>query len=251
MWICFAAPLCSHLAIPVLAGNTLFARRLSILVSRRKHWLTTPPNAKETIMKTVFTLATLALSLTLGLAPGMASSAGLVRKNPQGGITAVSGEKVTGQNGGTFAGARGGVTDGQGNAVGGSASKATGANGGTFARAGRFQKSADGSASRSGGFAASNANGSASRSAVAQRNADGSASRSSQAAVTGAKGSAATSGSATRSADGTVNANRETTATSAATGNSADVKSSYTSGSGASRTVTCTNAAGQTIACGK
>ena len=64
-----------------------------------------------------------------------------------------------------------------------------------------------------------------------------------------AKGSVASAGSATRSADGAVTQNRTTTATSAASGNSVQSTTSYNKDSGRTRTTTCYDAAGATIAC--
>ena len=83
-------------------------------------------------------------------------------------------------------------------------------------------------------------------------NADGSASRQRALSATGARGSVSTSGSATRDASGHVARSRSSTATNAATGNSAQASTTYTrdaDGINASRSVTCYDASGATIAC--
>jgi hypothetical protein len=139
--------------------------------------------------------------------------------NADGGVTAGAAASRTTSKG-TRNSARAVKTDAAGNKVGGSASSTTLANGGTAARAGKFQKNADGSASRQGAMSAS-----------------------------GAKGSVSSSGGTTRNADGTVSGSRDTQATNNATGNSANVNSTYQSGQGVTRTATCTDAVGATIAC--
>jgi hypothetical protein len=54
----------------------------------------------------------------------------------------------------------------------------------------------------------------------------------------------------TRSADGTAAGERHTTATNANTGVTFDASTAYTQGSGISRSATCKDAAGNTVACG-
>lgn len=111
-------------------------------------------------------------------------------------------------------------TDGAGNAVVATGAAARGPNGASAARAGVTSRSADGAVQHKSGMRAESA-----------------------------KGSVASSGSATRSADGTITQNRTTTATSATSGNSAQSTSSYNKESGRTRTTTCYDAAGATIAC--
>src|SRR3989344_1270007 len=64
-----------------------------------------------------------------------------------------------------------------------------------------------------------------------------------------AQGSLHSSGGASRNADGSVEQARSTTATSAATGNSVQTQSSYSKGSGLSRSATCYDASGTAMAC--
>lgn len=139
--------------------------------------------------------------------------------NADGGVTAGAVASRSGSKG-TRNSIRAVKTDSDGNTVGGSASRATLANGGTVSRVGKFQKNADGSATRQGAFSAS-----------------------------GARGDVTSSGSTTRNADGTVSVSRDTQATNSATGNSANVSTTYQSGQGVTRTVTCTDAAGAAIPC--
>jgi hypothetical protein len=54
----------------------------------------------------------------------------------------------------------------------------------------------------------------------------------------------------TRNADGTATGERNTTATNANTGVTLDASTTYTQGSGISRSATCKDAAGNTVACG-
>src|SRR3989344_2859249 len=63
------------------------------------------------------------------------------------------------------------------------------------------------------------------------------------------QGSLHSGGGASRNADGSVEQARSTTATSAATGNSVQTQSSYSKGSGLSRSATCYDASGTAMAC--
>jgi hypothetical protein len=91
-----------------------------------------------------------------------------------------------------------------------------------------------------------------SRSARYDRNADGSASASNNASAIGRDGgSAERSGSYTRNADGTASGQRSTSVTNANTGVTVDGSTTYTKGSGFSRSATCTDAAGNAVSCGK
>jgi hypothetical protein len=78
-------------------------------------------------------------------------------------------------------------------------------------------------------------------------NADGSATRRGGVAVEGARGSVVSGGSTTRNPDGTYSGGRTTTATGA--NGSATATSTWDSTNGASRTVTCKDPAGNTVAC--
>lgn len=120
---------------------------------------------------------------------------------------------------------------------------------GSYARARQWQAGGQGNASGSRGATVSGANGgSATRQASAYRNADGSAARQGSASVSGANGgTASTSGSISRSADGSVTGGRQTSVTGA-NGNS--YQGSTTVGNGSiSHTGTCTNGAGEVVAC--
>jgi hypothetical protein len=57
-------------------------------------------------------------------------------------------------------------------------------------------------------------------------------------------------GSYTHNADGTASAGRSTTATNGNTGVTLDASTTYTQGSGVSRSASCKDAAGNTVACG-
>ena len=109
--------------------------------------------------------------------------------------------------------------DGSGNATLRSGGVYRGPNGGTAVRAGQTTRSADGTISHQSGFAAQGAGG----------------------------GSVQSSGGLTRSAAG-VNQSRATTAT-AANGNTYSGSTSYDPQTGLSHTATCTDAAGNAIAC--
>ena len=83
------------------------------------------------------------------------------------------------------------------------------------------------------------------------RTEDGAVDAASRAGVSGDNGSAASTRSFTRSADGsTASAARSTTATNANTGVTYDGSSSWTKGSGFSRSGSCTDSAGNTVTCG-
>jgi hypothetical protein len=79
-------------------------------------------------------------------------------------------------------------------------------------------------------------------------NADGSASRTGGFATSGTQGTVQSSGSATRTADGVVSGERTTSATGAQ-GGTYNASTTYQSGQGVTRTATCSNAAGDTVAC--
>jgi hypothetical protein len=79
-------------------------------------------------------------------------------------------------------------------------------------------------------------------------NTDGSASRTGGFAASGSQGTVQSSGSANRAADGTVSGERTTSATGAQ-GGTYNANTTYQSGQGVTRTATCTNAAGETVAC--
>jgi hypothetical protein len=159
----------------------------------------------------------LALSAEGAMAQGFASGRA-ARKNAAGGVTAGQGRAVQGENGG-FVGGRGFASDGEGNAAGASGQAFKGPNGAAGARAGKWSRSSDGSVDHQSGGA-----------------------------VTGAAGSASTSGSASRDAAGNTTASRNTQATSN-TGATYDGSTTYESGSGASHSGTCTDSAGNVVAC--
>lgn len=117
---------------------------------------------------------------------------------------------------------QGAAADGQGNVGAGKGGGFTTASGGQGLRSRQFNRSADGSANASGQGALTTANGS----------------------------SADRSGSFTRDADGNASGDRSTTATNANTGMTMDASTSYTKGSGISRSTTCHDAAGNTVSCG-
>lgn len=77
---------------------------------------------------------------------------------------------------------------------------------------------------------------------------DGTVTRNAGAATSGARGSASSQGNFTRSADGTASGSRSTNATNATTGNSYSGSTTLNDGA-LSHSGTCTNAAGETIAC--
>lgn len=124
----------------------------------------------------------------------------------------------TGPNGGKIVGGRGVATDGQGNGIAGSANCARSANA-AACRAGVTTRTADGTVNHRSGFASEGPNG----------------------------GQVNSSGGFTKSADGAVDQSRSTTATGQ--NGSVTVDGSYTSESGRSRTITCTDTSGAVIAC--
>ena len=120
---------------------------------------------------------------------------------------------------------------------------------GSYARGRQWQADGQGNASGSSGGTVDGVNGgSASRQGGFYRNADGSAGRQGSASVNGANGgSASTSGGVTRDANGNVVGGRSTTATGQ-NGNSYDGSTTVSDGT-VTHTGTCTNAAGEEIAC--
>lgn len=141
-------------------------------------------------------------------------------QNAAGGHTSSFGQSYRGANGGSFANGRRVQSDAAGNEYGASGAAATTANGGRFNRAGTFSRSADGSSTRQGGYQAS-----------------------------GQQGSIVSSGSSTRNADGTVYGDRNTQINNAKTGINKDIDTSYATGQGVTRTATCTDAMGVSVAC--
>jgi hypothetical protein len=83
------------------------------------------------------------------------------------------------------------------------------------------------------------------------RGEDGAVRATSRAGVSGDNGSAASSKTVTRSADGsTASAERNTTATNNHTGVTYDGQTTWTKGSGLSRSGSCKDSAGNTVTCG-
>lgn len=173
--------------------------------------------------RTTLLLAALVLTGTSAATMPDASAQGRIRGHAvahtgDGGRTAVTGAAARGDRGAYTRGRR--VTsDGHGNVDGRSGAYAAGANGGTAQRQGSFYRNADGSAGRQGSASVNGPNG----------------------------GSAATSGSIARDAQGNVNGSRSTSATGK-NGNSYSGSTSVQNGV-VTHTGTCTNAAGETIAC--
>ncbi len=167
-------------------------------------------------MKTSAIIAAALMACSVGFAEqadaqGRARGA---RVNEAGGVSA-------GQvhNNGRRAGARGVVTDGNGNAAAGGVSCAQG-------EAGR-----------------------ACRAGVTTVTEEGAVNHHSGAAVQGANGAGAvTQGGFTRSEDGVVTGQRDTTIADAE-GNARNATTTYDSANGITRTVTCTNANGAVVAC--
>lgn len=87
------------------------------------------------------------------------------------------------------------------------------------------------------------------RSSRFKRGADGSVQADSHGAVSGDKGSAQRDASFTRTADGSASGERTTTATNNKTGVTYDASTSYSKGSGISRSASCTDASGNSVAC--
>lgn len=142
-----------------------------------------------------------------------------IRENPAGGVTAGAARHHAGPNG-AMASRRVLRTDGEGNAMATSGRVWQGANGGVGARAGVTTRSADGSVQHESGLAASSA-----------------------------KGSVTSQGGFTKDAEGNVVQSRNTTATSAATGNSYQGNTSYNKDTGLTHSGTCYDAGGNVIAC--
>jgi hypothetical protein len=119
--------------------------------------------------------------------------------------------------------ARGGVNaDGQGNVHGAAGNGFSTAAGGQGLRTSKFNRSADGSLAASNNASVTTANG----------------------------GSAERNGSFSRSTDGTASGWRDTTVTNASTGVTFNGSTSYTQGSGVSRSASCKDASGNTVSCG-
>ncbi len=120
---------------------------------------------------------------------------------------------------------------------------------GMAGRAAGTTVAADGTVTRAstGGFMGANGSKGA-RASSTSVSPDGTVSRSANASTSGARGSASSQGSFTRSADGTASGSRSTSATNAATGNSYSGTTTLSNGQ-LSHSGTCTNAAGETIAC--
>lgn len=141
-----------------------------------------------------------------------------VAHTADGGRIAAGGAAARGPNGAYARGHRV-ASDGQGNVEGSRRAAAVGANGSTAQSQGSFYRNADGSAGRQG-----------------STNVD-----------TAAGGSLDSSGGFTKNADGTYSGSRQTNA-SGANGNSYQGSTAYSNGQ-VTHTGTCTNAAGETIAC--
>lgn len=139
---------------------------------------------------------------------------------------------------------RGAARNGKGSVVAGGT-----ANGNTWGRGRAVTTNESGGTTVTSGGAYQGANGArGARAAQTTVNPDGSATRRGGFSASGARGSASSEGSATRNADGTYTGSRSSTATNAATGNTYNGTTTYDQ-NGATRTATCTDAAGNTIAC--
>jgi hypothetical protein len=143
---------------------------------------------------------------------GPAAADGLIARSTQ----AVQGTRLA------AGGQRNLVADGQGNAAGTAGNGFTTASGAQGLRSAKFNRTSDGAVSASGQANATGANG----------------------------GTAERSGSFTRNADGSASGERSTTATNANTGTTFNGSTSYTKGSGFSRSGGCTDAAGNSVSCG-
>jgi hypothetical protein len=175
-------------------------------------------------MKTTALFAIALTSLIALSVPVNADAAGgrFAKKNAAGGMTAGSAVNRSGENG-SIRRTRGLTTDGQGNAIAGRAAEVQTANGGIARRSGSTTVSADGSVNHQG-----------------------------QTSASGPRGSVDSTGGFTRDANGNIAGQRSTSATNAATGNSVNVDTNVTRTDGvidSSRTKTCTDAAGNVIAC--
>jgi hypothetical protein len=138
--------------------------------------------------------------------------------NGSGGVAAGQTHDRTGPNGGRIVGGRGAAGDGQGNAIAGGANCAKGANA-AGCRAG-----------------------------VTTRSADGAAAHKSSVHVEGVNGRELTSaGSAAKTADGVISQGRTTSASGQ--NGSVTVDGAYSSETGRTRTVTCSDASGAVVAC--
>lgn len=173
--------------------------------------------------KTLLLLALLTLIGPLTTTIPDASAQGRVRGHAvahgaDGGRAAATRTAARGERGAYVRG-RGVRSDGQGNATGRSGAYAAGTNGGTAQRQGNFYRNADGSAGRQGSASIDGAHG----------------------------GGMNTSGSIARDADGNVNGSRSTSATGR-NGNSYSGSTTVQNGV-VTHTRTCTNAAGEAIAC--
>lgn len=169
-------------------------------------------------MKTFAILGAALALATLTIDTAEARGGRFVRENPAGGVTAGAAYDHTGPNGGRKAGARGVITDGEGNGAGASGSCAEGEKG-RGCRGAVTTWSADGTIDRKSGFEAEGANG----------------------------GTASSDGTFHRNADGTYAGDRTTTATGE--NGTYNANTTYDSANGVARTVTCTDAAGAVIAC--
>ena len=194
----------------------------------------------------------IALALAIASAPVDArnkptrSGSGLMMPKANGGGIAAGSETTTGTRGGVTR--RGQASsDGQGNVRGSSSAVYTGANGGSGNRSGRFQRNADGSFSRSGNASGVGANGgtgttSGSIAGDGQGNVNGSR-RTSLHGANGGSYNGQTTGAAgsgiTHTSDGTT-----------ASGTNYDASTTVTQ-EGAQHNATCTNAAGEAVACRK
>ena len=126
----------------------------------------------------------------------------------------------------------------------------SGPNGSAMRTRGAVQN-ADGSVTsgRAGGFKAANG-ATGGRASTTTVNPDGSANRRSMRGASGAAGNYATASDVTRNADGTYSGGRTTSATNAATGNTYNGSTQIDPATGKPvRTATCTDAAGNSIAC--
>lgn len=126
-----------------------------------------------------------------------------------------------------------------------------GPNGGASVRSRGVRRNADGSVTAGSAGAIRGPNGArAARDSTTTVNPDGSARRQSSASASGSNGSATTTSDVTRNADGTYSGGRTTTATSTTTGTTYNGQVQIDPATGQPvRTATCTDAAGNTIAC--
>ncbi|MGF1456991.1 MAG: hypothetical protein ACFB6R_16620 [Alphaproteobacteria bacterium] len=190
-----------------------------------------------------------ALAVVLILVPESADAQAAGRKKVRGakteeGAAAVGGSKrAAGQNG-ALSGRRRGAKDGEGNAAAGRRGCATGANAAGCAGAGTAVD-AEGNVSRKAGGALTTENGEASRQGTFNRNADGTFAGERSSEASGQRGSV--TGNTT--VDSETGVTRDKTATK--DDSSVTVQSSGKAGEGASRSVTCKDAAGNTIDCPK